>query len=75
MGTPRERGRVHWYKNDKGYGRIASDPHGDLLFVHFSSIVGEGYRSLTEGQAVEYTRTAEPGPDGERATAKDVVAV
>jgi cold shock CspA family protein len=75
MSIRRERGRVHWYKADKGYGRIASEEFGDLLFVHFSSITGEGFRMLTEGQAVEYTRTIQPGPHGQRATATDVVVV
>jgi CspA family cold shock protein len=72
----RERGRVRWYKADKGFGRITSDEFNDVLFVHFSSIVqGGGFRELVVGQAVEYTRTIQPGPHGERPVAVDVVSV
>jgi CspA family cold shock protein len=73
--SKRERGRVRWFKAAKGYGRITSDESNEILFVHFSSIVGNSdYRRLTEGQAVEYTRTVQPGPHGDRAVAVDVVA-
>lgn len=72
----RERGRVRWYKADKGYGRITSDEFNDVLFVHFSSIVQDGgFRALREGEAVEYTRTIQPGPHGARPVALDVVSV
>jgi cold shock protein len=47
----RRAGTVRWYKDDKGYGRITADD-GEVLFVHFSSIVAEGYRSLEPGQRV-----------------------
>jgi cold shock CspA family protein len=74
--SKRERGRVQWFKADKGYGRISSGEFNDSLFVHFSSIVQDGgVRALSEGQLVEYTRTVQPGPDGIRAVAADVVAV
>ncbi len=46
-------GSVRWYKDDKGYGRITADD-GEVLFVHFSSIVAEGYRSLETGQRVSF---------------------
>jgi CspA family cold shock protein len=49
----RRTGTVRWYKDDKGYGRIAADD-GELLFVHFSGIVGEGLRSLEQGQRVSF---------------------
>jgi len=46
-------GTVRWYKPDKGYGRITADD-GEVLFVHFSGIVGDGYRSLEPGQRVDF---------------------
>lgn len=49
----RRTGTVRWYKDDKGYGRIAADD-GEVLFVHFSGIVGEGFRSLEQGQRVSF---------------------
>jgi cold shock CspA family protein len=72
----RERGRVRWFKADKGYGRITSDEFNDVLFVQFSSIVQDGgFRELREGQVVEYTRAIAPGPHGERPVALGVVSV
>jgi len=77
MNTPRERGRVQWFKSDKGYGRITSDTRGDVLFVHFSSIVQEsgGFRALCEGQQVEFERVLQPGPDGVRPVAMFVTVL
>jgi CspA family cold shock protein len=49
----RRRGTVRWYKDDKGYGRITADD-GEVLFVHFSGIEMDGYRSLVEGQRVSF---------------------
>lgn len=46
-------GTVKWFSNDKGYGFIAV-PDGEDVFVHFSAIKSEGYRSLSEGQSVEF---------------------
>ena len=46
-------GTVKWFSNEKGYGFIAR-PEGDDVFVHFSAITMEGYKSLTEGQRVEF---------------------
>ena len=51
--TDRERCVVKWFNNSKGYGFIQRDNGGDI-FVHYSSILGEGYRSLGEGQRVEF---------------------
>ncbi|PID63055.1 MAG: cold shock domain protein CspD [Gammaproteobacteria bacterium] len=51
--SDRIKGTVKWFDNAKGYGFIVS-PDGEDVFVHFRSIVGEGYRSLNEGQPVEY---------------------
>ena len=51
-----EIGTVKWFSNQKGYGFIARES-GDDVFVHFSSIEAEGYRSLNEGDKVEFTVT------------------
>lgn len=47
-------GTVKWFNSEKGYGFLASDEGGPDAFVHFSAIEGNGYRSLEEGQKVEY---------------------
>ena len=47
------RGTVKWFSDQKGFGFISRED-GDDVFVHHSGILGEGYRSLTEGQAVEF---------------------
>lgn len=47
------RGTVKWFNESKGYGFI-SQSSGDDVFVHFSKIVGDGYRTLQEGQEVEF---------------------
>jgi CspA family cold shock protein len=54
--TERETGTVKWFNASKGYGFIERDS-GDDLFVHYSEISGDGYRSLDEGQRVEFTIT------------------
>lgn len=46
-------GTVKWFNNAKGYGFIGRNDGADV-FVHYSAIVGEGYRSLQEGDAVEF---------------------
>ena len=46
-------GTVKWFSNEKGYGFIQQDG-GDDVFVHFSEIQGDGYRTLNEGQRVEF---------------------
>ena len=47
------RGRVKWFNNEKGYGFIEYKENEDI-FVHYSAISQEGYKSLTEGQYVEF---------------------
>ena len=50
------KGTVKWFNNQKGYGFI-SDSEGNDVFVHFSAIQGEGFKTLDEGQAVTYDLT------------------
>jgi CspA family cold shock protein len=47
-------GKVKWFNDTKGFGFIEVDGGGDDVFVHFSAISGEGYRTLAEGAAVEF---------------------
>lgn len=49
-----EHGTVKWFNNEKGFGFITVDG-GDDVFVHFSAIQGDGFKSLEEGQEVEFT--------------------
>lgn len=46
-------GKVKWFNAEKGYGFIQTEEGGDV-FVHFSAIQGDGYKTLTEGQSVEF---------------------
>ena len=59
-------GQVKWFNNSKGFGFIARDSGGADVFVHHSAIQGEGYRSLEEGQKVQFEVTQ--GPKGEQAS-------
>lgn len=54
-------GTVKWFNSEKGYGFLAQE-NGPDVFVHFTAIQAEGYRSLTEGQKVEFS--IEKGPKG-----------
>jgi cold shock protein len=49
-----QEGTVKWFNEDKGYGFISPDEGGDDLFVHYSGIVGNGHKSLEEGEKVTY---------------------
>jgi len=52
----REKGTVKWFNNDKGFGFIQREKGGDV-FVHFKAIISDGYKSLSEGQLVEFIVT------------------
>lgn len=55
-------GTVKWFNDSKGFGFIAQDDGGDDVFVHFSSIQGDGFKTLKEGQKVSYE--LQQGPKG-----------
>ncbi len=57
----KEQGTVKWFNSSKGFGFIQR-PSGEDVFVHFSAIQGDGYKSLNDGQAVEFEVTK--GPKG-----------
>jgi len=60
-------GIVKWFNNSKGFGFIEPKEGGEDIFVHYSVIQGDGFRTLKEGQSVTYE--AESGPKGLQATA------
>ncbi len=64
-------GTVKWFNNTKGFGFIAPAEGGEDVFVHFSAIQGDGYRTLNEGQNVSFE--VEQGPKGLQATQVSVV--
>ncbi len=57
----RETGTVKWFNEGKGYGFIAREA-GEDVFVHYSAVIGEGFRTLFDNQQVEFT--VEQGPKG-----------
>ena len=60
--SDRQTGTVKWFNNAKGFGFITMADRPDDIFVHFRAIQGDGYRSLNEGQEVEFTLVE--GPKG-----------
>jgi CspA family cold shock protein len=65
MSEMRVQGTVRWFSRVKGYGFIQPDGQEDDVFVHYSAILGEGYRNLQEGQRVEFA--IEDSPKGPQA--------
>lgn len=59
------KGKVKWFSNQKGYGFITRDDGKDV-FVHYSAVKGDGYKTLEEGQEVSFEVTQ--GPKGDQAT-------
>jgi len=60
-----EKGTVKWFNDAKGYGFIAPENGGEEVFVHFSAISGDGFKTLKEGEPVEFEIT--DGPKGKQA--------
>lgn len=63
-------GKVKWFNESKGFGFITPDDNSKDVFVHFSAIQADGFRTLAEGQAVTYE--VEQGPKGPQATQVNV---
>jgi CspA family cold shock protein len=59
-------GKVKWFNDQKGFGFISPEGGGKDIFVHHSVIEGQGFRTLQDGESVEYE--AEDGPKGSKAT-------
>lgn len=68
----RETGTVKWFSAEKGYGFIAPEEGGEDVFVHYSQIIGTGFRTLEEGQRVEFV--VEQGEKGLQAQEVEVLA-
>ena len=60
------RGTVKWFSDQKGYGFVTPDGAKKDVFVHFSALQGEGFKTLREGELVEFEITS--GPKGEQAS-------
>ena len=67
-------GTVKWFNAEKGYGFIADDNGGDDVFVHFSAIIADGYKTLSEGQKVTFETEVDP-KNSAKLRAVDVKAI
>lgn len=65
--SERQTGTVKWFDGGKGFGFITPDDGGDDLFVHFSAISGDGFKTLNENDRVEYTTgQGQKGPQAQQ---------
>ena len=64
VGGMKVNGTVKWFNDVKGYGFISNDEGGDDIFVHFSAIQTEGFRTLKEGQKVTFETEPDPKDSG-----------
>ena len=67
-------GTVKWFNPDKGFGFISNDDGGEDVFVHFSAITSDGFRTLREGQKVSFDVEPDPKDSGKK-RATNVVGI
>jgi len=65
-------GTVKWFNKEKGYGFLANDEGGEDVFVHYSAISGDGFKSLEEGQKVTFETEQDP-KNSSKVRAKNVI--
>jgi CspA family cold shock protein len=71
----RKTGKVKWFNENKGYGFILQDEGGCDVFVHYSEIKDEGYRTLAEGETVEFEVAESPKGPQAKEVVKNAVAL